>query len=415
MTQQPAARVGDPVAHTMAMPGALTGLLVGAAIGVAIVATGGLGAIAIGAAVATTGGLGMAGQYIGESVMGPPTGAIVVGSPDVHINDRPAARATLSLASCSKEYGVPQPEATGAASVYINGMPAGRKSEKIMCSAKIIEGSLDVLIGGPSVQTMAMNPEVPVWLSTTMQVMAIGGTIIATGGVAITYGVGAAVGGLAGGMIGGHYGGQLGGHLATSMGYGETGKRVGEVLGGIGGGVLGGGIGAKTGKMAGDRVWSNPRNSNQAMLRGGTQFRDTFNGRQAVARDFYKSQGFNEARTAAHMKGIDFTKPVEVVPLNSRTPLSQYQAPGNGQGSYYAPPGTPASRLGIAPDAFDPSVNAVVPKTRTDYVVGRNPVSVLRSTAAPVKDTWSIPGQSISTQGGGTQYFNTDTSSFIGI
>jgi len=248
MTLQPAARLGDPVAHTMAMPGALTGLLVGAAVGIAIVATGGLGAIAIGAALATTGGLGMAGQYIGESVMGPPTGAIITGSPNVLINGRPAARATLSLASCAKEYGVPQPEATGAATVFINGMPAGRKTEKIMCSAIIIDGSPDVLIGGPSAQTMPLNPEVPAWLSTTMQIMAIGGTIIATGGVAATYGVGVAVGGLAGGMIGGHYGGQLGGHIATSMGYGETVKRVGEVLGGIGGGAVGGGIGARGGR-----------------------------------------------------------------------------------------------------------------------------------------------------------------------
>ena len=107
------------------------------------------------------GGAGIGDQYIGQSIMGPPTGAITLGSPDILINGRPAALATLSLASCAKEYRVPQPEATGAATVYFNFMPAGRKDDKILCSAIITDGSADVLIGGPSVQTLAMNPEVP--------------------------------------------------------------------------------------------------------------------------------------------------------------------------------------------------------------------------------------------------------------
>ncbi len=245
MSAQPAARVGDKVAHTMALDGALMGLLIGAAIGVAIVATGGLGAIAIGAAIATTGGLGLAGEYIGESKMGPPTGAIIEGSSTIFINSKPAARATLSTAFCRE--GPPQKEATGAATVYFDGMPAGRKDEKLTCSAKIIEGSSDVFIGGPSEQTLPMDPEVPEWLNKTMTAMMWGGTILATGGIAAAYSVGAAVGSVVGGIAGSALIAPLGRMAAKALGFGETGQRVGEVLGGITGGMLGGGLGFKAG------------------------------------------------------------------------------------------------------------------------------------------------------------------------
>ncbi len=271
MSAQPAARVGDKVAHTMALPGALMGLLAGAAIGVAIVATGGLGAIAIGAAIATTGGLGMAGQYIGESIDGPPTGAIVEGSATIFVNGRPAARSTLSTALCRE--GPPQKEATGSGSVFFDGMPAGRKTEMLTCSAKIIEGSGDVFIGGPSVQTEPMDPEVPAWLSTTMQAMAIGGTILATGGIAATYGIGAAIGSLAGGFGGGYLGAMGGRWAADKMGFGETGQRVAEVLGGLGGGMIGGGAGFKGGQGAVNRIIAVPKTPTQGFLRGGMQGR----------------------------------------------------------------------------------------------------------------------------------------------
>jgi uncharacterized Zn-binding protein involved in type VI secretion len=264
---EPAARVGDKVAHSLALPGALTGLLIGAAIGVAIVATGGLGAIAIGAALATTGGLGLAGQYIGSSIEGPATGAIITGAPTILINYRPAARATLSTASCIE--GPPQQEATGAATVLFEMMPAGRKTEMLTCSAKIIEGSPDVIIGGPSVQTLPMEPEVPEWLTTTMQVMAIGGMVIATGGVALTYGVGAALGGLALGFAGSHFGAIGGRWAAQQLGFGETGQRVGEVLGGLVGGMLGGAAGFRGGRAFMNRAIPNPTTPAQGFLRGG--------------------------------------------------------------------------------------------------------------------------------------------------
>lgn len=248
MSAEPAARVGDPFGHSSALSGALIGLAVGAAVGIAIVATGGLGAIAIGAAIGLTGGVGMIGQSIAATIMGPPTGAIAIGSPNVFTNARPQAAAVIATGPCAKESGTPVPEATGAATVLINGMPAGRVSETMVCSAKILSGSPNVLIGGASVQVLPITPEVPAWLSTTMQVMAIGGTLIATGGIAATYGVGTAVGSLVGGVVFGELGAHGGGWLADQMGIGATGRAIMTATGGLIGSMVGGGAGFKGGR-----------------------------------------------------------------------------------------------------------------------------------------------------------------------
>ena len=243
--EKPAARVGDPIAHSSSLFGALAGLVTGALIGIAIVATGGLGAIAVGAAIAVTGGAGLAGEYIGESIPGSPTGAIATGSMNVLINSRPASCVVIGKAPCADEYGAPEPEATGAATVLINGMPAGRVGEKMQCSAKIIEGSNNVAIGGPSVQVLELEPETPAWLNTTMQVMAWGGAFVATGGAWAAYGAGAAIGGLGGGLAFGWVGGKAGGIIADAAGLGETGHRIAEVAGNAIGSFGGGYAGAR--------------------------------------------------------------------------------------------------------------------------------------------------------------------------
>lgn len=246
----PAARVGDPFGHSSAMSGVLTGLAIGALVGVAIVATGGLGAIAIGAAIATTGGAGLAGMAIGQTIDGPDTGTLVVGSPTVFIDGRPATMTVMANGMCSWDSGPPIPVATGAATVFVNGQPMARVGEKMACSAVIRRGSNDVFVGGPSKTVIQPTPEVPTWLSTTMSAMAIGGTIIATGGIAATYGAGAAAGSLIGGVGGGYLGGEAGTHAAAALGYGATGQAVGGVLGGFAGGAIGGGAGMKGGRAA---------------------------------------------------------------------------------------------------------------------------------------------------------------------
>jgi len=237
----PAARVGDEVAHTNAMLGLLIGAAVGAALAVAVVATGGLAAVAAGAMIA--GGLAggaLAGEYIGAASMGPPTGAITIGSPNVMVNGRPAAMTNIALAICAKEYGVPQPIAQGAATVFINGMPAARKNDKLVCSAQIIQGSSDVFYDDKTVQTLDISPEVPEWLNTTLQVVAVGALIVGFGAAVVAVGFGAATAGLVGGIVGGELGSMGGRALGQALGLSEAGQRAMEVGGGFLGGLLGG-------------------------------------------------------------------------------------------------------------------------------------------------------------------------------
>jgi uncharacterized Zn-binding protein involved in type VI secretion len=254
MSEEAAARVGDPFAHTMALNGALTGLLIGAAVGVLIVSTGGLGAIAVGAAIGITGAAGLGGSYIGESIPGPTTGMLAIGSPNVFVNGRPLCMVSLALGPCAKEGGAPMPVATGSGSVFVNGLQAARVSERMQCSAVIQSGSPDVFIGGPSVTVLPLTPEVPAWLTTTMKAMAIGGLVIATGGIAAEYGAAAALDSLVGGMVGSTVLSHAARWGAKALGFGETGQRVAEVGGGFLGGWLGGGGARGEGEGEGEPV-----------------------------------------------------------------------------------------------------------------------------------------------------------------
>ena len=237
----PSARVGDEIAHSNAMSGLLMGAALGCVLAVAIVATGGLAAVAAGAMIAggVAGGA-LAGEYVGGASMGPPTGAIVIGSPDVFINFKPAAMATMSMAPCVKEYGVPQPVAMGAATVFINGMPAARKGDKLTCGAIIIGGSSDVFVDDRTKQVLAVAPEVPPWLNTTLQVVAVGAAVVGFGAAIAAVGFGVACAGLAGSLIGGWAGGEAGHALGKALGLSESATRTLEVIGGLGGGIAGG-------------------------------------------------------------------------------------------------------------------------------------------------------------------------------
>lgn len=131
--------------------------------------------------------------------------------------------------------------------------------------------------------------------------------------------------------------------------------------------------------------------------------------RKQDAREFYALQGFPAHKIDSHLAGIDFSKPVEVVTLPKGTTVTQYQAPGQPQGTYYANPGTPAGQLGINPNSQ--SSGGVVPRDQSTYVVQED-VQVLRSTAASITDTWSVPGKPYVAEGGGIQYFTTSSNAF---
>jgi len=72
-----------------------------------------------------------------------------------------------------------------------------------------------------------------------------------------------------------------------------------------------------------------------------------------------------------------------------------------GVGDYFSQSGTPATNLGIAQGE----------RVATPFVTIED-CTVLKSTASPAIDTWAVPGASIPTEGGATQYFTIDTNGF---
>lgn len=299
MSVKPAARVGDDIAHTNAGTGMLMGVLAGAAVGAvliaATVATGGLALVAAAGAAAgmvSAGGLG--GMYIGEASMGPACGKFVTGSPNVFINGKPALFTAGSFASCSKDSGA-IPLATGSSTVFINTGMAGREGEKVGCSAvSIARVSPNVFIGGDSVQDprVTIQPEVPQWAVTSLQVLGVAGAIAALPYAIVTVGI-AGIGVTAGlGMIGA-VGGSVGGRAAgEALGLSEAGTRALEVAGGFLGGMAGGGAGARS--IAGKQGW---------------QWGSPPAARAALNKMPLKFQGKYAASKAVGWKKLDFGKP----------------------------------------------------------------------------------------------------------
>lgn len=231
-----AARQWDPIEHSSAMSGLLAGLAIGATaalIGLAIVGTGGLAAVAI------VGASAVAGAGIGEllgslSFAMHAAGNIASGSPNVHINGIPAARAHVDTAKCDKHGPAPQIVAQGSSTVHINGQPAARVGDRTVCDGKISAGSSNVFIGGGTDTTDTISPEVPEYVHRALLIAGfVTGSILASPVVA-----GAAI---AVGLLGGFAGSMLGGRL---FGEGSDGQK----LTAFGGAVLAGGLGAKGGR-----------------------------------------------------------------------------------------------------------------------------------------------------------------------
>lgn len=162
-----AARMGDKIAHSNKLAGFLIGAAIGVAAGFAIfatVATGGVAAFLF-AAVLSAGAAFIAeeaGKAIGDMVMGPPTGSIILGAPTVFVNNRMLGIAVTGMAACSREGSVP-PIAQGSEIVFACNWNAAREGDKVQCDAKIIEGSDDVFIGGPQATLMEIDDGIPAW------------------------------------------------------------------------------------------------------------------------------------------------------------------------------------------------------------------------------------------------------------
>jgi uncharacterized Zn-binding protein involved in type VI secretion len=250
----PAARVGDPIAHSNAGLGMALGVLAGVAAGAllvgATIATGGAAlavVAAVGGAAALTSFGGLKGMHIGAASMGPPTGMLVLGAPTVLINSKQATMTAIAMATCAKDPG-PIPLATGSSTVIIFGGMAGREGETMGCSAKVVAPcSLNVVIGGASAQDprVAIQPEVPEWAVTGLQMLGVAGAILALPYSVVALGVGGTVAAGVLGAAGGFVGGKAMRALGESMGLSEGWVRAMEASGELGGGMLGGAAGAR--------------------------------------------------------------------------------------------------------------------------------------------------------------------------
>ncbi|KOY60826.1 type IV secretion protein Rhs, partial [Photorhabdus heterorhabditis] len=197
-----AARVGDTIGHSSAMAGLIAGTVIGSLISAAggilsgaLFVAGlaasciGVGVLLIGASIA----VGMAAGYLGDMARDAcvsagassrsPCGEIKEGSPNVSINNKPAAIATRSQVECSKENGIRQ-MAEGSDSVFINGYPAVRVGDKTVCDAAVMTGSSNVFIGGGTAQTAQIVPEIPPWAYTVSDLTMFAAGLISFGGAA---------------------------------------------------------------------------------------------------------------------------------------------------------------------------------------------------------------------------------------
>lgn len=233
------ARIGDPISHSMALPGLIVGAVAGLAIGAAVVATGGAAAIAI--AAGASAGIGLGGA-IGEFAGGfasHTTGTIIGGSANTATNHRQAARATDQVV-CS--WHGQQTIAEGSGTVRINGLPAARCGDRITCGAVIASGSGNTSIGGPTQAVSSIKSEVPFIAEALVGGFGMIGGIgaVALAGAGLRGVMAARLGlGLCGSMFGSHVGSTIGGQI---FGEGSFGQRQLTLLGGLVGGGLGGGL-----------------------------------------------------------------------------------------------------------------------------------------------------------------------------
>ena len=418
MDMQAAARLGDEIAHGFGVAamvaGAVAGALIGAAVVAATVATGGL-AIAIVAGSIAAGGLSMFQIVKGLSTIfnlpEPSTGVLIQGSLNVYINLRNAMRAGQdNSSSCS---GLPMNHpiwpfpvliAEGSAKVTINGKPAARLQSKMVCGAHIKTGSENTFIGGPTVQ-VAFVLDIEGWMHTGLEALGLaalgaGLVVAAMAGVAALAGtlvVGAAV-----------YGGMsLLGDLGDRLGPGYS-----DLLQGVAGMALLG-LGPKLAARKPAAVPSRRDYLNQKFGRSGDLNGDiNYRGNREVAAKFFESKGYNKVDAESYMNGLDFNHPVRVETLAPNKNLWQYQSPGAPQGNWYTlSPRVQPTELGINPMGTNRAANTIEPKVLNSYGTTRK-VEVLRSTAAPTNDFWSVKGQNYPAKGGAQQLFSNDQGAF---
>lgn len=430
MTAAEAARMGDDIGHTSAMSGLLWGIAAGLVIGAALVftvATGGLGGVILGglfvAGMGATGGL--VGMAIGQRNEGNVKGKIGSGSPNVITVGAQQARVFLDFIDCLEDG--TELIATGSSTVFVNGEMAARRNDQAECSGLLHTDQETVLIGGETAvhPELTLRPEVPEWLVTTLTVVAwVGG---AAGGLLMVPIIGAvaATVSFAAGIVGGLVGGRVGRWIGSN--WGEDGAFWGELIGGFTGGLLAGAGGARMGVATQSRL---PPQTLAAM-RGRTPAqikarqdvlyrhlrrpvtREIRRSNEITARSYGNSRdGFRDHRpmsasdALSKVRGSDLTKPVRIRTTQRDEYFQQFRNQGRDDiGNWQAKHGITPDEVGLGeyggPDALPKEVITVRVRKGTE---------VIESTAAPIKDTWSVtrPDGSFAPQrapGGGQQTY----------
>jgi len=414
MTAFQAARVDDPIAHTASKSWMIAGLIGGALLGAATIMTGGAALVVVSAVAAGACAGGGLGEVLGSMSWAPRhvTGSLGEGSPNVFVNSRKAIRAHLSSGKCEEHSGSPKRVAEGSIKIYINNYPAGRTGDRLTCSAEIFAGSPNVFFGGDKIQTDDISPEIPDWINWVM--LGVG-----TAAVAVLASPAIALLSMAGGMAGGTGGNWLGGML---FGEGSDGQKWSMLLGSL----IGGGLGAKGGAKFDSYLSARNISRNQASAvsarraelnkkfgRTGNLNKDiTARGNKEFARDWLESKGFSAEQISDFHNGIDYYERVSVETTNQNKVLYQKQVPGGRQGNWYAyAENIEPTQLGINPKGTIYGTDQVVDKVTLPYVTQQK-VEMLRSTALPALDKWSVENVPYQTEGKAIQLLSNEKEIF---
>lgn len=209
MSGPPAARIDDPIGHANELGNFLAkaagrllgtivdGLIIGAAAAAIVGATVLTGGVATVAIIAIGVGLGFAQNKASEAagvelsvgklgetladhlfpIKVTKTGKISTGSSNILINRRKAARATekkpLDEAICSRDSPIVL-LAEGAEFVFFNQAVAVRQGDHTTCGAQVMEGSNNVLIGGPQARVRPVPEAIPKWARNLVKAVNIG-------------------------------------------------------------------------------------------------------------------------------------------------------------------------------------------------------------------------------------------------
>jgi hypothetical protein len=149
-----------------------------------------------------------------------------------------------------------------------------------------------------------------------------------------------------------------------------------------------------------------------AKISGSEKLDEKIKERTKTAYDFYKEAGFSEDKINRHMKGIKFTKDVEVIEIKKNQQVAQWEHPIYGKGDYYSeiPPAKP-TKLGISSKVREKITGELIKRNLKYYRVIKD-TTALKSTAEGVVDDWSDSIKPIKTKGGAVQLFSPDKSAF---